>query len=66
MLWFSAAVSASVVGIKCPRCRRVEARARPRGSSSFMRCRACGQTFSRAQGEALYREWRASASRARR
>ena len=54
MIWFYTAVAqASVVGIKCPHCGHVQARARQRKESS-MRCRSCFKEFSRAEVEAQY------------
>lgn len=46
---------ASVVGVKCPNCGEVQARAR-RPLETSIRCRACGKAFSQMEGRALYKK----------
>lgn len=66
MIWFSSVVAkASVVGLKCPHCSKVQVRARHRAGLPI-RCLQCSTSFSRARGEDLYRAWRSSVVRSRR
>ena len=65
MSFAAGAIGAFILGLKCPHCGKVQARAR-RPRDRPIRCRACRKTFSRAEGEVLYREWKLSSSRARR
>ena len=56
MMWTgAAAIRASVVELKCPRCAAVQARAHRRPERPI-HCRACGEALGQAQGAALYRE----------
>lgn len=54
MALFTGGAYGTLVRLKCPSCRTVQARARkPGGEKAKYRCSVCHTTFTRAEGEKL-------------